>query len=75
MTVSGQRFIPLDIAQVFPVARGVFRMFNAPANYIETVNSPMLRATRQMGQQLPGRYQQHARAQARHAGAYCPPKG
>ena len=39
VTVSGQRFIPLDIAQVFPVARGVFRMFNAPANYIETVNT------------------------------------
>ncbi|NMX60202.1 major capsid protein [Pseudomonas sp. WS 5079] len=39
VTVSGQRFIPLDIAQVFPVAKGVFRMFNAPANYNETVNT------------------------------------
>lgn len=39
VTVSGQRFIPVDIAQVFPVARGVFRMFNAPANYNETVNT------------------------------------
>ena len=39
MTVSGQRFIPLDVAQVFPVAKGVFRMFNAPANYNETVNT------------------------------------
>jgi hypothetical protein len=39
VTVSGQRFIPTDIAQVFPVARGVFRMFNAPANYNETVNT------------------------------------
>lgn len=39
VTVSGQRFIPADIAQVFPVARGVFRMFNAPANYNETVNT------------------------------------
>jgi hypothetical protein len=39
VTVSGQRFIPADVAQVFPVARGVFRMFNAPANYNETVNT------------------------------------
>lgn len=39
VTVSGQRFIPLDVAQVFPVATGVFRMFNAPANYNETVNT------------------------------------
>lgn len=39
VTVSGQRFIPADIAQVFPVAKGVFRMFNAPANYNETVNT------------------------------------
>ena len=39
VTVSGQRFIPLDVAQVFPVAKGVFRMFNAPANYNETVNT------------------------------------
>ncbi|TWC18632.1 major capsid protein E [Pseudomonas sp. SJZ085] len=39
VTVSGQRFIPADIAQVFPVARGVFRLFNAPANYNETVNT------------------------------------
>ncbi|MBV4551717.1 major capsid protein [Pseudomonas sp. SWRI102] len=39
VTVSGQRFIPADIAQVFPVARGAFRLFNAPANYNETVNT------------------------------------
>lgn len=39
ITVSGQRFIPADIAQVFPMARGVFRLFNAPANYNETVNT------------------------------------
>lgn len=39
VTVSSQRFIPADIAQVFPMARGVFRMFNAPANYNETVNT------------------------------------
>lgn len=38
-TFGGQRFIPADIAQVFPVARGVFRLFNAPANYNETVNT------------------------------------
>ena len=39
VTVSGQRFIPTDIAQVFPMARSVFRLFNAPANYNETVNT------------------------------------
>ena len=39
VTVSGQRFIPVDVAQVFPMATGVFRMFNAPANYNETVNT------------------------------------
>lgn len=39
VTVSGQRFIPVDVAQVFPVAKGVFRMFNAPANYNEAVNT------------------------------------
>lgn len=39
VTVSGQRFIPADIAQVFPMARGVFRLFNTPANYNETVNT------------------------------------
>ena len=39
VTVSSQRFIPANVAQVFPVAKGVFRMFNAPANYNETVNT------------------------------------
>lgn len=39
VTVGSQRFIPTDVAQVFPVAKGVFRMFNAPANYNETVNT------------------------------------
>ncbi|MCM2459429.1 hypothetical protein HGO40_02735 [Pseudomonas sp. CG7] len=38
-TVSSQRFIPADIAQVFLVAHGVLRMFNAPANYNETVRT------------------------------------
>jgi hypothetical protein len=38
-TVSGVRFIPADVAQVFPVGRGVFVMYNAPANYNETVNT------------------------------------
>lgn len=38
-TVSGQRYIPTDVAQVFPVAQGVFSMFNAPANYNEAVNT------------------------------------
>ncbi|MBS1186689.1 MAG: major capsid protein [Burkholderiaceae bacterium] len=37
--VSGQKFIPADVAQVFPVATGVFQMVNAPANYNETVNT------------------------------------
>ncbi|TBV10254.1 major capsid protein [Stutzerimonas kirkiae] len=39
VTVSTQCFIPADVAQVFPIAQGVFRMFNAPANYNETVNT------------------------------------
>jgi hypothetical protein len=39
VTVSGQRYIPENVAQVFPVGKGVFKMFNAPANYNETVNS------------------------------------
>lgn len=39
VTVSNQRFIPLDVAQVFPLARSVYRMFNAPANYNEAVNT------------------------------------
>lgn len=37
--VSGQKFIPTDVAQVFPLASGVFQMVNAPANYNETVNT------------------------------------
>ncbi|GFM85408.1 minor capsid protein E [Pseudomonas cichorii] len=39
VTVSGQRFIPSNVARVFPVAKGIFKMFNAPANYNETVNT------------------------------------
>lgn len=39
VTVSGQKFIPEGVAQVFPVARGAFAMYNAPANYNETVNT------------------------------------
>jgi len=39
VTVSGQRFIPSNVAQVFPMGKGVFKMFNAPANYNETVNT------------------------------------
>lgn len=39
-TVSGQDFIPANIAQVFPLATGgVYKMYNAPANYNETVNT------------------------------------
>lgn len=37
--VSGQKFIPADVAQVFPIAKGVFQFYNAPANYNETVNT------------------------------------
>lgn len=37
--VSGQKFFPDDIAQVFPVSPSVFQMYNAPANYNETVNT------------------------------------
>lgn len=37
--VSGQAFIPADVAQVFPVAPGAFAMYNAPANYNEAVNT------------------------------------
>ncbi len=39
VTVGTQRFIPADVARVFPLAPGVFRMFNAPANYNETANT------------------------------------
>lgn len=39
ITVSGQRFIPQGVAQVFPVGSGVFTMTNAPANYNETANT------------------------------------
>lgn len=37
--VSGQAFIPADVAQVFPVGAGIFTLFNAPANYNEAVNT------------------------------------
>lgn len=37
--VSGQPFIPADVAQVFPIGPGIFTMFNAPANYNEAVNT------------------------------------
>ena len=39
VTVSGQRYSPSNVAQVFPVGKGIFKMFNAPANYNETVNT------------------------------------
>jgi len=39
-TISNQAFFPANIAQVFPIAKGgVYKMFNAPANYNETVNT------------------------------------
>ena len=37
--VSGKPFIPANVAQVFPVAQGVFVTYNAPANYNEAVNT------------------------------------
>jgi len=37
--VSGQTFIPDDVAQVFPVGMGMYELYNAPANYNETVNT------------------------------------
>lgn len=38
--VSNQEFFPTNVAQVFPIAKGgVYKMFNAPANYNETVNT------------------------------------
>jgi hypothetical protein len=39
VTVSGQKFIPQGVAQVFPVSTGVFTMTNSPANYNEAVNT------------------------------------
>jgi len=38
-SVSGQKFIPDDVAQVFPVGVGIYELYNAPANYNETVNT------------------------------------
>jgi len=38
-SVSGQKFIPDDVAQVFPVGVGIYDLYNAPANYNETVNT------------------------------------
>lgn len=39
ISVSGQPFIAAGTAKVFPVGRGVFALYNAPANYNETVNT------------------------------------
>lgn len=39
ITVSGQKFIPAGVAQVFPVGTGVFVMSNSPANYNEAANT------------------------------------
>lgn len=39
ITISGQRFIPEGVAQVFPVGAGVFTMTNSPANYNEAANT------------------------------------
>ena len=37
--LDGLRFIPENVAQIFPVASGIFKMYNAPANYNEAVNT------------------------------------
>jgi len=37
--VSNQKFIPDDVAQVFPVGTGIYEQYSAPANYNETVNT------------------------------------
>jgi len=37
--VDGKLFMPANVAQVFPVAQGVFVTYNAPANYNEAVNT------------------------------------
>lgn len=39
-TVSNQNFLSDKVARVFPIAKGgVYKMYNAPANYNETVNT------------------------------------
>jgi len=37
--VSGKDFVGDNVARIFPVGRNVFSMYNAPANYNETVNT------------------------------------
>lgn len=37
--VSGKKFIPDDVAQVFPIGRGLASLYYAPANYNEAVNT------------------------------------
>lgn len=37
--VGDKRFIPLGKARLVPVVRGLFKLYNAPANYNETVNT------------------------------------
>nr|VFK16260.1 MAG: Phage major capsid protein E [Candidatus Kentron sp. LFY] len=37
--VSGHKFIPDNVASLFPLSKGIFRTYNAPANYNQTVNT------------------------------------
>lgn len=37
--VGDKRFIPLGKARLVPMVRGLFKLYNAPANYNETVNT------------------------------------
>ncbi|MOA37507.1 hypothetical protein D3C78_1591040 [compost metagenome] len=39
VTVGNRRFVPADMAKVFPLAQGVYKLYNAPANYNEAVNT------------------------------------
>jgi hypothetical protein len=38
-TISGRDFVAPNKCRLFPVAQDMFRMYNAPANYNETVNT------------------------------------
>lgn len=37
--VSGKKFVDDGLAHLFPVARGLYKTYNAPADYMETVNT------------------------------------
>jgi len=39
VTVSGQPFVPTNTARLVPLAPSIYKFYNGPANYIETVNT------------------------------------